>query len=435
MASYHPADNSLASALRSPIDRILGETSRASLTAVQSGWLHEHLGLTPHFTSLLGAQSGLSTIDVTASFREMLRDVGISRPPIDVVGLSTIGLAAQTALRGSVGSPLNAAFRGQAPNLSGIATTQVLAAVAGIGNPAGDAAISAARGLLTQQHRFAGDQMWQVLSAQRSLTSIATRAALPPAFDALHGPLNRYTATQDVITDALTRLDNPRLLRGLTAPAGARYDTFLQRIPTRPSPRRIDLARYGGDTQSSLIAVEALLDPTLTDTDAAELGEELTDTTLDPAREVVEQRRATLLGRLRDLAPVSADHLLGAWEALTQPRHAATSTVSNHVVELIDQTLRALAPHDDVLAWLMTQPRRHGMVHDGRPTRPARVRYVMRNRPRLDTAVIDEQARAISRLTKDVQSKKHGDAAQLQVLTGYLIAVENAFTVILFQFD
>ena len=70
------------------------------------------------------------------------------------------------------------------------------------------------------------------------------------------------------------------------------------------------------------------------------------------------------------------------------------------------------------------------MIHDGRPTRRARVMFAMRGRSKRDTALAAAQVESlvilIQKIVDDMQSVKHSDAPSIATMRCWLLAAEAA---------
>lgn len=116
---------------------------------------------------------------------------------------------------------------------------------------------------------------------------------------------------------------------------------------------------------------------------------------------------AELRLRLTGISPALRDKLDGAWERLMDGGADATSQAANSLMELVDWTLRFLAPDADVLAWHTAERRPAKELHESRPTRQLRVRFAVRNQPEKNST-IDLYLKAIQGLVDAIQGAKHG---------------------------
>lgn len=107
----------------------------------------------------------------------------------------------------------------------------------------------------------------------------------------------------------------------------------------------------------------------------------------------VEQETSVCIGLLQGIDPALARPYIGAHDALRGKSIDRTRHVLSSLRELWNHLLRRLAPDDAVLSWVPTDEKQ--LLHDGRPTRRARVLYVCRslnNAPLSDFVVHDTSA-------------------------------------------
>jgi len=284
-------------------------------------------------------------------------------------------------------------------------------------------------------------QLAQIASSQQSIIGLATRANLTPVFETLDATLCRYSGANAIIGDFAKQMGWAPLLRGYSAPPGFRYDNYLNRLPGRPSARRVALVHHSGDLQSSLVGVEALTAPDLDDGDESELGQELAATVVEPWRSAPSKVRDALLRRLRSLDSEVPGFIVGGWTEIDRPGPVASSVIAHCAAEIVSRTLRALAPDPEVVAWVAAHhPRQQGLLTDrGDPTRQARVRYAVRDRPGRDRRLVEAQIVALSKLMGETygvqQPVKHENPVPIHTAELYLMSAEAAVAMLLSQTD
>lgn len=293
-------------------------------------------------------------------------------------------------------------------------------------------ALAAAR---MAQYTVLGEQMRQIISAQDSVAKIFSVLQYRPALDGLLESVNRYGQVQAHLAELTIRQGNVGLLRGYTTLPGWRYDRYLDGLPARPIARRAAVARQAGDAQSGLIIAESLTASGLSVDDREELAEDFIATVLEPWQAGPTQARNDLFDVLTSLEPGLADWLKAAWDDIVRDGPKAASKIANCTVECIDRALRAAAPADEVCVWLGTIPPKPGYLDNGRPTRSARVMYIMRTRSKRDAALANAQVESltsmIQALANDLQSVKHGEAPSIAVMRGWVLATESALSLLL----
>lgn len=94
-----------------------------------------------------------------------------------------------------------------------------------------------------------------------------------------------------------------------------------------------------------------------------------------------------------------------------------------------------MATVGDVMAWIADVGEQSGWVHEGRPTRRAKVMFVMRHRSKRDARLAVSQVEALAALVQDVmvdlQSVKHGPAPTVAAMRGMVQAAEGALSQLL----
>jgi hypothetical protein len=134
----------------------------------------------------------------------------------------------------------------------------------------------------------------------------------------------------------------------------------------------------------------------------AELVEE-TETALGPS-----QASAELRSRLQAIDPELCVKLDGAWARIENGGTDAGRQAAHSLMEVVDWTLRTLAPEDDVLAWRGSHgPKPGDLDNAGHPTRELKIRYVASSKVEVAFAT-DLYRKAINALVKTIQDPKHG---------------------------
>lgn len=288
-------------------------------------------------------------------------------------------------------------------------------------------AIAAAQ--FAQDGVFRG-QILQILSAEASIGRLVSNTGYSSALAGLLATVSRYGQVQTQLAALTIRPDSARLLRGITTQSGRRYDSYLDSLPVRPIARRVTVARQAGDTQTGLLIAESLTAPHLRGDDREELAEHLTATVLQPWQTGPTDARTDLFGVLASLDSGLPDWLKAAWDDIGRDGPKAASKIANCIVECIDRALRIAAPPADVVVWLNTIPSKQGYLHDGKPTRRAKIMFVMRNRAardaKLAAAQVDALVILVQEVTNNLQSVKHGEAPSIATMRSCVLAAEGA---------
>ena len=115
----------------------------------------------------------------------------------------------------------------------------------------------------------------------------------------------------------------------------------------------------------------------------------------------------------------------GAWERVVRGGPHSASQAAHSTVEFVDWVFRAAAPDAAVLKWHSENKRPAGEIREGRPTRPARMRYTLRDRD-----PDGEAAKTYVRLTTDLlnllQSIKHTADGDRRTVAASIMALESS---------
>jgi hypothetical protein len=121
------------------------------------------------------------------------------------------------------------------------------------------------------------------------------------------------------------------------------------------------------------------------------------------------------------------DLLRGAWEDVTRQGPAAAEKAAHLAVEVVDRTLRAAAPDEQVLQWHKANGRSAKELHRERPTRALRVRYIAREFK--DRALVAAHEDALAKLVSEVlesgQGVKHSSHGGVVIARSMLMAAET----------
>jgi hypothetical protein len=132
-----------------------------------------------------------------------------------------------------------------------------------------------------------------------------------------------------------------------------------------------------------------------------------------------------LRARLSALDPHLPDPLDAAWERIAAGGVGAASQAAHSLMEVVDWTLRLLAPDAAVLAWHSTEHLPESDLHNGRPIRTLRLRFAVRNSPEKNFA-IKLYLRSLQELVGAIQEPKHSLwIANEAVLASIAMAVES----------
>lgn len=280
-------------------------------------------------------------------------------------------------------------------------------------------------------------QFLQITSALESVNRFALNEIYLVISSGLRDTLIRYGQTQANFAEVAFRAEMPPLLRGASLGPGNMYDAYLDSLPARPITRRAAVAQHAGSVQAGLVIAEGLTAPGLRVTERDTLAGSLEDGVLEPWLSGPSDARIELFTVLEALESDLPDWLRGAWDDIVRDGPKAASKVANCAVECIDRALRAASPNPELLSWLQGRSVAGELLHDGAPTRRARVMFIMRDRSARDTRLAAAQVEAlvslIQNVVADMQSVKHGEAPTIAVMRCWLLAAEAALSQLFLQ--
>ena len=185
------------------------------------------------------------------------------------------------------------------------------------------------------------------------------------------------------------------------------WNSLVDNTTIEPSPRELErLALQGSSALSIVEAVAAI---------SAHQDLEL----LSPGDYVVVER-ADFGACIAALGQPIVARWEGAWERVVRPGPDAASQAAHSLVELIDQSLRKAAPDQAVLEWHRAGSRSASELHNGRPTRGVRLRYLVRGRE-ADVEGAEIFIDCLLALTRLLQKKKHADGDNERLAVARLI--------------
>lgn len=237
----------------------------------------------------------------------------------------------------------------------------------------------------------------------------------------------------------------------------AKQNRALMRAPERSArPTRLLREYLNGipedpdDDTALLIGVHASRSVAgIVATDLLETGGDLDERSSDLFEaEVVESwvagplhARSDLLGTLNELDSEITDLLRNAWAQIESDLPAAVAMASGAAVEVLDRSLRALAPDEAVLSEVHTgRLKRSEYVHEPKagnlaPTRAGRVAYIIHQTHPDDEKLANELTKmvsvGISVLIGRLQAGKHRSAGNRTLLRSYLTSVESNLSMLL----
>jgi Predicted pPIWI-associating nuclease len=267
------------------------------------------------------------------------------------------------------------------------------------------------------------------IAAWRSSLEAATRVqvltTMHPAGDpAVLANLVRTSQYSLRLSTRVSELDpTGRLIGSVAVPPLRALASSLQ---AQPSPRRLLVASIAGVNVGAVMSAETLSGP-LDDSVNDEIAGDARGQVIEPWREAPLRARELLYQRLSTIDPSVPELLDGAWDDIDRDGPAAVTKIANCAMEAIDRTLRAIAPDEQVLGWHTDTGRSIGELHEGRPTRPLRVRYALEGRKgevKLGLAQVDAAVALVKALPGPLQAAKHTSDITVIVVQALLVSVE-----------
>ena len=211
---------------------------------------------------------------------------------------------------------------------------------------------------------------------------------------------------------------------------GTRYRTYVSNLPQEPDASQQMLVQAAGTGMSGMAVTDlaAQTDPDLlTDAEPAGIFQRFGRDVVGPWMTGPSGLREALVDCLYAIDTALPELLFGAWHTIENRPPAALATIANHGIELLDRALRAATPTEPLMAWIRLQERQQGLVHEGRPTRSARVRYLLRDcegDQKLVLAQVDAIVSVTTALTGRLQGTKHASAADVTAVSSYILTLE-----------
>lgn len=248
------------------------------------------------------------------------------------------------------------------------------------------------------------------------LSSLVNAGALSRALASLSEAVARATGaiTAGGATPIALRLDQA------LAPALASWRTMSAAVPERPATSELNMLTAVGRASFGLAASSAEL---------VAGGDAIAG--LDRWEISPEAIRERMLARLEKISPRLVERLEGAWSTLRGGGPDAASQSAHSAVELIDWLLRKTCDPATVLAWIAERGQGPDDIDPrGRPTRTARIRYLMRDRP-LEAEITVAHARSLRAVHQQLEKVKHSDGEQdPDVVAKLIYTVESLLIVV-----
>lgn len=214
--------------------------------------------------------------------------------------------------------------------------------------------------------------------------------------------------------------------------------SFLDALPLTPIAGALDFASQASRGVAGLTAADLLvIDGTISD-GAIDLFE---DEVVEPWMSGAYTSRSVLFVRLGALNPEIADLLQGAWWQVERNGPGAVSMASHAAQEILDRTLRAVAPDDLVLRLHAADQLPKSSTYEkggkSQPTRSGRIAAALHERNPSETKVVAAQAKALiasaTFLSQSFQKGKHDSGYSVGLFRTYLVSLEALLTQLLYE--
>lgn len=214
---------------------------------------------------------------------------------------------------------------------------------------------------------------------------------------------------------------------------------YLAAISMAPDTDELAFAAHASRGVAGITAADLLISTGEISEDASEL---LEDEVVEPWLTGPRNARQELLKSLGEVDPQIPQLLEAAWAQVELNGPAAVAMASHAAVEVLDRTLRALAPNDAVIAEHEAGRLSHKdsvYMKDGKlaPTRAGRVAYAVQRCHPGKTKLVVAQTRAlavsVTTLQDFFQAGKHESAGTVSLVRMHLISVEATLTQLLYR--
>ncbi len=290
---------------------------------------------------------------------------------------------------------------------------------------------------------IAGDKMmasWrQSLLAEATARSLVGTIKLPNGnADLLRDIVGINAATARVVSLYADQNKYRMLAPAISARPTRELRGYLAGMPLAPDVDDLTFAVRASRGVAGIAAADLLASPGVIDPEAGDLLEE---EVVEPWVSGPAASRTLLLDRLCGLDATVPDLMREAWRHVERDGPAAVSMAAHAVVEVIDRTLRAVAPEEAVLEAHVSGRLSNDAVYDKNgklaPTRAGRIAYALLQRRPGEAKMVAAQTKAlvknVSFVHEDLQAGKHASQGTVGLIRTYLVSVEATLTQLLHE--
>lgn len=376
--------------------------------------------------------SGLRVSDsVSSMLSKLVSDtlgIGLTSPVLSDLA-AKIGVPATMALdapaAADLSKKLTPQFSTQSLGVVRAQSTQQLTNISGIAN------LIATDGLMGSWR--------QTLLAEATARSLVGTIKIPEGETRLLREIvGINAATTRVLAQLASKNRSTMLPPALNTNVTKELRKHLSGLSVAPSVDELTFATHASRAVAGMTTADLIVSVGEIDDDSRKLVEvEVVEPWLTEPRNA----RQELLNSLREIDPQIPELLRAAWAQVGLNGPAAVAMASHAAVEVLDRTLRALAPNDAVLAEHEAGrlPSNSVYVKDDNvaPTRAGRVAYAVQRCHPGQTKLVGVQTKAlaasVTNLQDFFQAGKHTSAGSVGLVRMHLVAVESVLTQLLYR--
>jgi hypothetical protein len=276
-----------------------------------------------------------------------------------------------------------------------------------------------------------GGRVQDLFDSSRFVSAVETVGAAEKLLQLQPAYFSGLSSMIERVTSSLALMDLPPLLDGVLEQNAQTWVAATLGLGANPSSFALERAESLGfgmlhGTTAVGLFVEPVVDEDfdLDDVDDADV--------LLRQPVLSEQMDLALRARLEELHPHLPARLAGAWERVELEGPDAASQAAHSLAEVLAWALRLAAPDDDVREWHAAERRPKDELRDGRPTRAAQVRYILRSRSVDDSEAAQLAVRSVNHLFEALQGHKHSaEPAELGAVRRMIPMVEGVLIYVL----
>ncbi|WFP16682.1 hypothetical protein [Citricoccus muralis] len=279
----------------------------------------------------------------------------------------------------------------------------------------------------------------QTLLAEATARSLVGTVKLPVGDASLLRDIVGVNATTTRVLARVADQDGAAMLSPvLSARPTRELRKHLSGISVAPDTDELTFAAHASRGIAGITAVDLYTSTCEMDEESGELLEK---EVIEPWLAGPKNTRRLLIRSLGDLDPRIPELLDAAWAQVELKGPAAVDMASHAAVEVLDRTLRALAPDEVVLLEYDTGrlPKNSVYMKDEKraPTRAGRVAYSVQrchpNAPKLVAAQTKALALSVTSIQQVFQAGKHSSQGSIELIRVHLVSLEATLAQLLYR--